>query len=485
MRCRRRRPREALVAKGPKRRNFAFDALQVLSGQFAMMAIGIVNGVIMARWLGPADRGRFALLVLLPTMLSNFVKLGIPQASVYYMRRRGASASDVASNSVWFAFVTGTLAAIVCYVFKDFLIAKFLKDTPPELILPSLALIPFVTLQFYFLGVAQAQERFRDYNVWQIGPNVLALVGLSVTLILLHMGLVGAVLVQVVIQVVMTVWMAWLVNRAAPLHLRWNGALARGMLSFGSKSYVQTLAATLHLRIDQYICAYFLPPAQVGLYSIAVNFGSFLLKIPEATGTVMFPRPAGQRSPGVSAAGGLGRPRRACGDHARLPLHAVHPRAGDRGVRDDRADRDPVPLRQPLRRGRQAAAHPPARAPHDGALPAPHAQLHQSRQAGDQHRRCVGRPHLERHAEHLPHPALRHLGRRARQRTVLRHRGAHAAGRLRARFGPLGGGDAPRATRRDRGDRARRPQDGRAAAGEKSRVRAQGAGGPTARPLPV
>src|SRR5215831_8997237 len=293
MRCRRRRPQEAPVAKGPKRRPFVADSVQVLSGHVAMMAIGIVNGIITARWLGPADRGRFQLLVLLPTMPSNFVKLGIPQASVYYMRRRGASASDVASNSVWFAFVTGTLAAIVCYAFKDILIAKFLKDTPPELILPSLALIPFVTLQFYFLGVAQAQERFRDYNVWQIGPNVLALVGLSVTLILLHMGLVGAVLVQVVIQVVMTVWMAWLVNRAAPLHLRWNGALSRGMLSFGSKSYVQTLAATLHLRIDQYICAYFLPPAQVGLYAIAVNFGSLLLKIPEATGTVMFPRLAG------------------------------------------------------------------------------------------------------------------------------------------------------------------------------------------------
>jgi O-antigen/teichoic acid export membrane protein len=290
------------VAKDPKRRNFAFDSLQVLSGQFVMMAIGIVNGVITARWLGPADRGRFALLVLLPTMLSNFVKLGIPQASVYYMRRRGASASDVASNSVWFAFVTGTLAAIVCYLFKDFLIAKFLKDTPPELILPSLALIPFVTLQFYFLGVAQAQERFRDYNVWQIGPNVLSLFGLSVTLILLHMGLVGAVLVQVVIQVIMTIWMAWLVNRAAPLHLRWNGELARGMLSFGSKSYVQTLAATLHLRIDQYICAYFLPAAQVGLYSIAVNFGSFLLKIPEATGTVMFPRLAGSADRDAHAA---------------------------------------------------------------------------------------------------------------------------------------------------------------------------------------
>jgi O-antigen/teichoic acid export membrane protein len=281
------------VAERKTRRHFAADSVQVLSGQVAMMLIGIVNGIITARWLGPADRGRFALLVLLPTMLSNFVKLGIPQASVYYMRRRNASASDVASNSVWIAFITGTIAALVCYYWRDWLIAKFLKDTPAMLIPPSLALIPFVTLQFYFLGVAQAQERFRDYNVWQIGPNVLALIGLLITVVMLHMGLVGAVMVQVAIQVIMTAWMAWRVNRAAPLHLRWNGKLARGMLSFGSKSYVQTLAATLHLRIDQYICAYFLPPAQVGMYAIAVNFGSLLLKIPEATGTVMFPRIAG------------------------------------------------------------------------------------------------------------------------------------------------------------------------------------------------
>jgi len=119
---------------------------------------------------------------------------------------------------------------------------------------------------------------------------VLSLFGLSITLILLHMGLVAAVLVQVVIQVIMTGWMAWLVHRAAPLHLRWNGILAREMVSFGSKSYVQTLAATLHLRIDQYICAYFLPWTQVGLYNLAVTIATFLMKIPEATGTVMFPR---------------------------------------------------------------------------------------------------------------------------------------------------------------------------------------------------
>src|SRR5262249_28686018 len=139
MRCRP-PPGTGPVAERKGRRHFAADSLQVLSGQVAMMAIGIVNGIITARWLRPARRRRSALLVLLPTMLSTFVKLGIPQASVYYRRRRSASPSDVASNSVWIAFVTGTIAALVCYYQRDWLIAKFLKDTPPLLIPPSLAL---------------------------------------------------------------------------------------------------------------------------------------------------------------------------------------------------------------------------------------------------------------------------------------------------------------------------------------------------------
>src|SRR6266581_4340341 len=100
--------------QGPPR--FVRDVLRVLGGQVAMTAMGVVTGVITARWLGPQDRGLFNLLVLLPTTLSNFVKLGIPQASVYFMRRQRVSASDVASNSLWFALTTGTALAIVCWL---------------------------------------------------------------------------------------------------------------------------------------------------------------------------------------------------------------------------------------------------------------------------------------------------------------------------------------------------------------------------------
>jgi O-antigen/teichoic acid export membrane protein len=98
------------------------------------------------------------------------------------------------------------------------------------------------------------------------------------------------VLVQTAIVVFMSIWLTIRVHREAPLTLHVNGALLKDMLGFGGKSYVQTLAATLHLRIDQYVLAYVRSPTEVGYYGIGVTLVGLLLKISEATGTVMFPR---------------------------------------------------------------------------------------------------------------------------------------------------------------------------------------------------
>src|SRR5207244_11690597 len=60
-----------------------------------------------------------------------------------------------------------------------------------------------------------------------------------------------------------TVWLALRVHRTAPLRMTWRPELARDMMTFGSKSYLQTLASTLHFRIDQYMIGFLLDPVQV------------------------------------------------------------------------------------------------------------------------------------------------------------------------------------------------------------------------------
>src|SRR5512144_3419238 len=144
------------VSDGKGGSRFVRDAMRVFGGQVAMTVIGVGTGVITARWLGPTDRGLFQLLTLAPVFLSNFVKLGIPQANVYYMRRKGASASDIATNSVWLAILLGMLLIGLCWAAHDWVMDRILRGAPDSLLLPVLVVTPFVLVQAYFLGVAQA-----------------------------------------------------------------------------------------------------------------------------------------------------------------------------------------------------------------------------------------------------------------------------------------------------------------------------------------
>src|SRR5262249_210525 len=134
-------------------RKFVRDSASVLATQVGVTVLGVATSVITARMLRPPDRRLFQLLVPLPTTLANFVKLGIPQANVYFMRRENASGADVAANSIWLALVLGGGLAIVAYVCRDWMLAPFLHEAPPATVLAVLALVPCVLLQTVFSRV--------------------------------------------------------------------------------------------------------------------------------------------------------------------------------------------------------------------------------------------------------------------------------------------------------------------------------------------
>jgi O-antigen/teichoic acid export membrane protein len=272
---------------------FLRNALGVYGAQNLMTLIGVGTGVITARMLGPAGRGQFGLLMMFPTVITTFVKLGIPQANVYCICRKGATPSDVASNSFWLALALGGALAAACWVGRGWILATALRGAPEVAFLPVLLLFPIVLMQAFFLGILQAQERWPEYNFQQIAPAALSLVGQAIALLWLGTGLLGAVLVQTGVMLVVNVWLVLRVHRGAPLRLAWNAPLAREMLGFGSKSGVQTIAASLHRQSDQYLMNYLVGAEWVGLYQVAVNLTNFILRIPDSVGNVLYPRLAG------------------------------------------------------------------------------------------------------------------------------------------------------------------------------------------------
>ena len=270
---------------------FLRDVGRVFGGQLGMTVIGMGTGIITFRMLGPDGRGLLQILVVvLPLQLANLAKLGVPQASVYFVRRMGVAPTRVVSTAAVLALGFGGLVSGGCYIWRDWFITTFLPDAPPGTFFAVLTLVPFIVFQAYLMAIAQSMERFREYNFQQIVPNVLSLVGMAVILVWFGLGVREAVWTHVGITVFTCLWIAVRVNRLAPIRPSLDPTLARGMLRFGGKSYAQTLAATSHGRLDQLLIASMLDSAQVGLYAIAVNFINPLRRIPDALGIVLFPR---------------------------------------------------------------------------------------------------------------------------------------------------------------------------------------------------
>jgi O-antigen/teichoic acid export membrane protein len=269
------------------------DIVGLIGSRAMLVVFGLCAGIITARLLGPHDRGLFTVLLLLPQTLVNFAKMGVAQANVYYVRKRGAGVATVASNALVLTVAVTLVLFAACWFAADFVLAPFTKGAPSEYVWLSLTMVPFFLIESYFMAVLQAMERFKAYNLQSVYKAVFGFLGIVVALLIVRGGLWEAVMSQVVVIAAANLYLLYQVRQVAPFGFRWDRDVGRGTLSFGAKSYLQTLAAHLHYRIDLYLIAYFLDPSQVAFYSIAVNMTNPILQIPDAVGTVIFPKLAG------------------------------------------------------------------------------------------------------------------------------------------------------------------------------------------------
>jgi O-antigen/teichoic acid export membrane protein len=273
--------------------NMLLDIAGLIGSRLMLVVFGFGTGIITARLLGPHDRGLFTLLLMLPQTLVTFAKMGVAQANVYYVRRARVPVSTVASNSVVLCLVVSSVLFVACYFGGEWLIGPFVGGAPSSYVWLPLVLIPFLLIESYFMAILQAVEAFGAYNLQSIYKAVLSFVGIVTAVLVLDGRLWAALMSQVTVLAATNLWLLGQVYQVAPFGLRWDGAVGRGTLSFGAKSYVQTLAAHLHYRIDLYLIALLLNPEQVAFYSIAVNMTNPILQIPDAIGTVIFPKLAG------------------------------------------------------------------------------------------------------------------------------------------------------------------------------------------------
>jgi len=281
-----------------RRSGLARDAFITIATRFGIAILIFATDIILARALGPAAKGRFALVLLFSQLAATLIGFGMDQALAVIAGRSTSDARrGVANALVWTAVVGGASVVVSLWLFAGF--GGGIPDGPLSTLIPNLSVA-----QFAFGALAIPAELLFNLGLFALlgRREVAAYSGIRLlrraSLLTLMVGLalaasldLTAVLTLNLVSLGLTLAaVAWASIQAGIVGGRPSSTLLGEELRFGGRAVVGTLAERLQFRADAFIVNAIVGIRATGIYSVTSGIAETLWYVPNALGVVMFSR---------------------------------------------------------------------------------------------------------------------------------------------------------------------------------------------------
>ena len=281
--------RSARESQAPWARLKAHSLVAVLT-RICVAGLGFLASVLVARWLGPEGKGVLATLMVVPMLVVSFAELGIRQAAARAIGKGLATAAEVFSAIVglWVLMSFLSLSIVLGYAYLTGASRYGLAVTA------ALAAAPAAMLMVrYGSGIALGQQWIGKVGFSQTLVGVVNLLSVVLFILVLGMGILGAVLGRLVASAAGGgMFLYWFVAGFG-WKWRWRPAvmwlLARRGVSFALALFV----LGLNYRVSILLLQLFVGPGDIGQFSLGVNISETLWVVPSAIGMVIFSHSTG------------------------------------------------------------------------------------------------------------------------------------------------------------------------------------------------
>ena len=126
--------------------------------------------MLVARSLGPEDRGYFALLVVVSGVCILIGTMGLPLAATYYIARERSHARQIAASLLRI----GVFQVVATLALQTAVLSVLVMHEPGRVkaaALISLAMVPGILAFAFGTAILQGQQRFAAFNLLRILPT--------------------------------------------------------------------------------------------------------------------------------------------------------------------------------------------------------------------------------------------------------------------------------------------------------------------------
>jgi O-antigen/teichoic acid export membrane protein len=265
----------------------------LLFGQVLVTGISIIYGFIFARLVGPAGKGEYYLLVLVPATALVFIQLGLPSALGYYAAR--SQTRGILLKALVLAIGLSAVAIAVVVALYPILSETVLRGLDPVLVAAAMLSLPLLAIATFTTGILTSLKAVRWYTAVQVTQAV-ASVGLVIVVVgLLGYGVAGAIGIYLFAAAILMVGGVVGVRRAVRTVTSPSAVSFRELFRYGIPLYPGSITTFLSYRVDAYLIALLItdPSTALGFYSLAVTLAEMVLLVPTAVSWVLFPHVAG------------------------------------------------------------------------------------------------------------------------------------------------------------------------------------------------
>ncbi len=253
--------------------------------------------IVLGRELGPDGLGVYTLAFTIYLFGMQFAAFGIGAALTKYVAEfleDKVAVRNYVSSGMTSSIITGGLMGVVLFLLAPYIAISFFHVPELEGMIQLTALCyPFIAIQKAVLGTLNGFRRMHLYALLNIIQNV-AVVAVSIALVLFFgMGMMGAVIGFVGPTILVSALCPILIRECIRFDISlWNTGALRATTVFGFYVVLGNSIGFLNTQIDSILIGYYLNPAEVGIYAVAVLLAQTLTLIPSAVQRVTAPATA-------------------------------------------------------------------------------------------------------------------------------------------------------------------------------------------------
>jgi O-antigen/teichoic acid export membrane protein len=256
-------------------------------GRGSGLALGFISSVLLARLLGPADRGLLAVMLSVSTVALAVVAIGQPLAVTYYASRKDANPRAILGNSLLQAMILTATVVPLTLLLRQPIADAFGRGHGGLNWLLAAALVPITFLDWTSSNQLLGMLRFGMYNGIKFMSTIAYTIAVVILLRPLGLRIAGGLIATAVGSLVTIAGcIKPILGVRRPTIDR---ALLQRMLHYGSRVQVGVIFQMVNYRLDVIVMQFFRPLRQVGYYVVAQTIAEFVITLATAFQSSLLP----------------------------------------------------------------------------------------------------------------------------------------------------------------------------------------------------